>query len=196
MPSGNPATTYINIMYNEFAFRLCWVDLKLPLFEFDTHIFVIFYGDDNAFSVHPCYRHVFNEITLVESMAKIGLEYTTELKQAALVPFRNLTEIEFIKRSFAYDSLSTLWLAPLRLEVVLEIPCWTQRKDSLNIVTDNVTTTIRELSLHPRSIFDEWTPKIIKAYKEFIPFATSKTTWSTSHSLNREVVCKAEYAFN
>jgi len=196
MPSGNPATTYINIMYNEFAFRLCWVDLKLPLFEFDTHIFVIFYGDDNAFSVHPCYRHIFNEITLVESMAKIGLEYTTELKQAALVPFRNLTEIEFIKRSFAYDSLSSLWLAPLRLEVVLEIPCWTQRKDSLNIVTDNVTTTIRELSLHPRSTFDEWTPKIIKAYKEFIPFATSKTTWSTSHSLNREVVCKAEYAFN
>jgi hypothetical protein len=196
MPSGNPATTYINIMYNEFAFRLCWVDMNLPLFEFDSHIYVIFYGDDNAFSVHPCYRHIFNEISLVDSMAKIGLEYTTELKLAATIPFRNLEDIEFIKRSFSYDRLSTLWLAPLRLDVVLEIPCWTKRKDSLNIVTDNVTTTIRELSLHPKEVFEEWTPKIIKAYKDFIPFATSSTTWSTSHSLNREVVSKAEYAFN
>jgi hypothetical protein len=107
-----------------------------------------------------------------------------------------LEDIEFIKRSFSYDRLSTLWLAPLRLDVVLEIPCWTKRKDSLNIVTDNVTTTIRELSLHPKEVFDEWTPKIIKAYKDYIPFASSSTTWSTSHSLNREVVSKAEYAFN
>jgi len=193
MPSGNPGTTSINCMYNEFAFRLAWTKLNLPLEEFDTHLYVIFYGDDNAFTVHPRYRHVFNELTLAGVMDEIGLVYTTELKSTAIFPFRKIGSIEFIKRSFIFDRISTLWLAPLRLDVVLEIPCWTKRKDSLTITTDNVDVAIRELSLHPKDIFDAWVPRIVSCYKEKIPFAQSSKPWNTNHAAMREITCKSEY---
>lgn len=193
MPSGNPGTTSINCMYNEFAFRLSWCKLNLPLHEFDTHLYVIFYGDDNAFTVHPRYRHVFNELTLAGVMKEIGLEYTTELKSTAVFPFRKIGNIEFIKRSFVFDRTSSLWLAPLRLDVVLEIPCWTKRKDSLTITTDNVEVAIRELSLHSKDIFDAWVPAIVACYKDKIPFAQSSKPWNTNHAAMREIVSKAEY---
>lgn len=110
-----------------------------------------------------------------------------------MFPFRKIGNIEFIKRSFVFDRTSSLWLAPLRLDVVLEIPCWTKRKDSLTITTDNVEVAIRELSLHSKDIFDAWVPAIVACYKDKIPFAQSSKPWNTNHAAMREIVSKAEY---
>jgi hypothetical protein len=193
IPSGNPATTYINCMYNEMGFRLSWQSFGLVPSDFSKFIYVLFYGDDNIFAVHPHYRQIINEISLVRAMEKHGLEYTTELKSTATAPFRNLSDVEFIKRSFVYDPVSCLWLAPLRLDVVLEIPCWTTRKGGIDITTDNVGASIRELALHPKPVFDEWTNKLIQSYKKFLPFAAPKDPWCTDHSMMRERVSGSEF---
>jgi len=195
IPSGNPATTYINCMYNEMGFRLSWQSFGLIPSDFSKFVYVLFYGDDNIFTVHPHFRQIINEITLVKAMEKHGLEYTTELKSTATAPFRNLSDVEFIKRSFVYDPESCLWLAPLRLEVVLEIPCWTTRKGGIDITTDNVSASIRELALHPKPVFDEWTKKLIAAYKTFLPFAGPKDPWCTDHSMMRDRVSGSEFYF-
>jgi len=45
------------------------------------------------------------------------------------------------------------FVAPLDIDVVLEIPYWTKTHDSFKIMCDNVENTICELSLHGPSTY-------------------------------------------
>lgn len=194
MPSGNPFTTIINCMYNEFAFRLCWVNIGLPLREFDKKVFVIFYGDDNSFTVSREYRDVFNEITLQPLMDEIGLVYTTELKETATVAFRKIQDIEFLKRSFRWCAAENKFIAPLRLDVVLEIPCWTTKNNGINTTADNVVTTMRELALHPQDVYNKWMPRLRESFEKNYPSVMTTEPLHSSYLTMRETTLKSSWA--
>lgn len=167
LPSGHPFTIVINCMYNHILFRLCWDRLGLPSFDFNKNVYLCVCGDDNIFSVHPDYREYFNELTIVKPMADFGMEYTTELKGTAVSQFRYLDKVEFLKRSFRYEPILGRYVAPLRLDVVLEIPYWTKKVSNRdNITCDNTIETLRELSLHGVVINDAWYPKIVKHFEK------------------------------
>jgi hypothetical protein len=85
---------------------------------------------------------------LPKYLAEIGFKYTTELKDSAISPFRCITDVEFLKRTFRRCKIDNKIVAPLRYEVILDIPLWTRKHDYNDaIVTDNVVTALRELSL-------------------------------------------------
>jgi len=75
--------------------------------------------------------------------------------------------LEFLKRSFRFENLSSRFVAPLRLDVVLEVPYWTKKNSSIrdDIVHSNVQCSLDELSLHGRQVFDQYAPKICAAYQ-------------------------------
>lgn len=161
LPSGNYLTLVLNTIYNHIAFRLCFHDLTGITYDFSKYCYVIALGDDNVFAVHDDYKEIFNEMTLVASMEKIGLTYTTELKQEATTKFRPLDSIEFLKRAFVFDKMQHQYVAPLRLSVVLEVPQWTRRGTKRHeIVVGNVSTAISELSLHPKEVYDKYVKEI------------------------------------
>ncbi len=166
--SGNIMTTELNCLYNIFAFYYAW--LKLHDFGFKClclfHIYVqlVVYGDDNSYTVAQEFIGIFTEKFVSDALIDIGLIYTSETKDGVNSGMRYITEIEFLKRKFVFDNSAWRWVAPLRLNVVLEEFYWTRKKNSreerLNIVKSNVDTALRELALHGPEVFDKYVHEI------------------------------------
>jgi hypothetical protein len=170
LPSGHPLTIIINCIYNHILFRCCWIKLGLVITDFRYRVYLIVCGDDNAYTVHPSVRETFNELSIVAPMAELGMKYTTELKGTAIHKFRKLSEIEFLKRGFREEAYLGRYVAPLRLDVVLEIPFWTKKKgDRDNIAASNLMESLKELALHGQPVYEEWAPKLVKGWETCYP---------------------------
>jgi len=170
LSSGHGSTVFINSLINCLLFRACWMMIMGYTLNFNIYVFLATYGDDVLFTVHGEFRGKFNNITVSEAMSWFGMVYTTGDKSKATLPFRRITEVEFLKRGFYFHPLCYEWVAPLRLDVVLNIPMWTKKCSFKNqIVADNVVVAIRELALHPSTVFNEWRPKICDAYMKMYP---------------------------
>lgn len=178
MPSGNFMTIEINCIYNAIAFGYGYQRIILTIpkqlnfhpGDFCKNVVLVVVGDDNVFTVHPDLRPYMNEITLPKFMAELGLKYTTELKETATLPFRNLTEVSFLKRTWEWDPLLVRYIAPIELDVALEICYWTQSvSDWKLIAAENVVNTLDELSLHSKSIWLKYAPTIISQAKKNYP---------------------------
>lgn len=164
-PSGGPLTAIINSLYNCFVIRMAYLkcasklDNKIEycnLEAFNRFVVPITYGDDNIIGIHSHIKEWFNQVTITESMSSFGLTYTDEAKTGNIVEIRDISEIAFLKRAFVFDPLTYRFVAPLNIDVVMEIAQWTKvGLNSLDITRANVDVTLRELSLHGREIFDE-----------------------------------------
>jgi hypothetical protein len=97
------------------------------------------------------------------------MTYTNETKSGELIALRHLHDIEFLKRSFVWEPIEALYIAPLRLVLILKMIDWTKRKQRVKIACDNVVTSIKELSLHEESVFDFYSNNIIKAFRHAYP---------------------------
>jgi len=196
LPSGHGCTIMVNCLYNMFAFRLSWMNAGLDLNQFSDLCELQVCGDDNIFSVHPSVSSIFNEMSLSGLMAKIGLKYTTEIKETALYPFRDISEVEFLKRSFRWDGDVSRFIAPLRLSVVLEIPNWTKKtKDRDSISVSNINECSRELSLHSRSIFQRYNSKLTQLKERFYPEFDTSLSLYMSYLLKKKLVLATEQYF-
>jgi hypothetical protein len=173
LPSGHPMTTIINTLYNLIVFRMAWCRLN-PLRnrgvgEFEHHVYMVAYGDDNVVSVSDEAVKFFNQNTIPIAMSEFGMTYTTESKdvEAVAPDSRPLEAVTFLKRSFVKDGEDGVYIAPLDLDTVLEIACWTKRgKYSEEITIDNVNTVLKELSLHSKEIFDKYSSMLIEACRD------------------------------
>lgn len=178
MPSGNAMTIEINCIYNAIAFGYCYQrilqsvpkQLNFRTSSFCENVVLIVVGDDNVFTVHPLLREYMNEMTLPIYMAELGLKYTTELKDTAKIPFRDLTEVSFLKRSWKWDPLLVRYVAPIELSVALEICYWTKSvSDWKLIAAENVVNTLDELAIHTKDIWLKYAPTIISQAKKYYP---------------------------
>jgi hypothetical protein len=195
LPSGHPGTIIFNGLYNQFAFRYCWVQMELPIQLFNKHVYLIVQGDDNVFAVVPQYREQFNEITLVPFMKEIGLTYTTETKGNAVYPFRQINEIEFLKRQFIWSDAANTTLAPLRLDVILDIPRWMKMgAHSHSIVISNTVESMRELSLHTKDTFNYWKPIIFDAFRKLGTYEIDERML-LSYEEMQELTCHLELCY-
>lgn len=171
MPSGNALTAIINTIYN--AICLCFafihiIDLnpQLQLRDEDCtkSLRAIILGDDNAVTTIPKLQPYYNEFTLPDILKLINMDYTNELKALAKTPYRSITEISFLKRMWSFDPMCGRYIAPLELDVVLEMSMWTKKgPDWLNIAASNLENTLNELSLHPKEIWDLYYPTLLSA---------------------------------
>jgi hypothetical protein len=170
MPSGNPLTSLINTIYNHVNFRMAYQLAGFHYSTFNDNVFVINMGDDNTFTVSDEVANEFNELKLVQLMEQIGMKYTTEFKDTATVPFRQITEVEFLKRRFRFDSSCNRWVAPMRLEAVFSTLNWTQKGIEGNQITaDKVASAISELSLHGRTTFSKLAPPLLALLRQELP---------------------------
>jgi hypothetical protein len=198
LPSGNPMTAIINTIYTHIAFRACWIIIELPISDFRKCVYLIVLGDDNAFHVHKLYRDRFNEITLCDAMAKVGLVYTTELKTKATVPFRNLSEIEFLKRSWKFDFDLGVYVAPLRLESIANMLNWTKSKSDKSpeqITVDNTFTALRELTLHGYETYQIWYFHLTNLRRKYYPGYSMPSSIGLDYKTLKSNVLSLEFLF-
>lgn len=171
LPSGHPCTTIVNNLYNHMAFNMCWLLLGLPSFgpnSFYRCVYLCVLGDDNIYSVRSDYREAFSEYNVSQTMVKLGLTYTSEIKGeiSSTVALRKITDISFLKRTFKWDKQYKVWIAPLDLDVILDMPNWSKNNPELykDICRTNVETALMELSLHGQETFDKYATCMISAY--------------------------------
>lgn len=196
LPSGHPFTIVVNSLYNHMAFLLCWKKKGLDPRTFYDCVYLCVCGDDNIFTVHPDYRDIFNEITICAPMKELGLTYTTETKGEAIYPFRELEDVEFLKRGFRKEPILGRYVGPLRLNVVLEIPFWTKAtSDRHNIAAGNVIESLKELSLHPREIYDEYSVQIIEAFQSKYSNLKTPKPLVMAYATRQAETCEEEYFF-
>lgn len=124
---------------------------------YNKYIKEITYGDDNLIGVAEVIVDLFNQETVTFFMAILGHTYTDEEKSGKSYKIRDLSEVKFLKRKFVFDKELGRYIAPLDLDVVLEICQWTKKgAQEQTITTSNVDVTMRELSLHPLKVFNKW----------------------------------------
>jgi hypothetical protein len=173
MPSGNPMTAIINTMANNIIIRLCWIDVGLDILLFNTKVFFVSLGDDHVFSVSCEYREIFNEVTLTSAMKNVGFVYTSELKIISTIPFRDITQVEFLKRSFRFERQFNKWVAPIRFDSITEMLNWTKKgRLGDQIAVDNVVNALREISLHEPQFYSIWYPHLKRLLCECYPNLT------------------------
>lgn len=162
MPSGHPMTSFVNCLYNQMLFRLCFTQLvpDIPLSKFDMYVNLQVHGDDNIFSVNDFLKDKFTERHLAMVMSQFGMQYTPEDKTKTLhsINLRNIKDISFLKRGFRISEFDRRFVAPLELEVILDMLNWRSSastwKGDFELLID---TVYRELCLHSDLVFNTWT---------------------------------------
>ncbi|UPT53694.1 MAG: hypothetical protein 1 [Zeugodacus cucurbitae dicistrovirus] len=175
-PSGNPFTVIINSIYNSMILRCAYltivskgikeksIDMSwYSLANFDKHVSVITYGDDNCLNISDDCISFFNQETLTAALLAWGHTYTDEGKTGEVVKYRSLKEIAFLKRKFVYDIGLSKWMAPLDESVIWEMLNWKRvneisAKEALRV---SVATALREMVLHGEEKYNSFVKTLL-----------------------------------
>lgn len=171
IPSGCPITAIVNSIYNSLSMRVVFLDMcpNRTIHDFEKHVAMASYGDDNAVNVSDEIEPEFNQIKAAEGYANIGMTYTDADKESELRPYKKLSEISFLKRFWVHDPYLNFYGAPSTLSSRLDILNWT-RNDNMTDPHENemmtVTSVAYELAYIGEEAFNFWTPLIAKAYHQ------------------------------
>ena len=163
-PSGNPSTAILNSMYNSIACRYVFYTIYSWKTDFNDHVSMIAYGDDNVLNISPLAPE-FNQENMAKGFETIGMVYTDEAKTGELSD-KTLDRVAFLKRTFAYDDKNYFCFAPLALPSILEAFNWIKKSDSEpEIIKQIAENALVELSMHPKHVFDLYSQKIHTALR-------------------------------
>jgi hypothetical protein len=171
LPSGHPLTVIINSLVHEMYLQYCYI-LANPegLFGLQTYYDLVeaqTYGDDGVYSISDVAIGWFNQRTITQAMAAIGLVFTDEHKSQNPLPFRKLEEVSFLKRGFRRSYIDGKFVGPLEMATIIEMPFWTKEGPAPDEITkDNVCTALMELSLHDEDDYDRASEMIIQACRD------------------------------
>lgn len=192
LPSGHPMTITFNCMYLCVAYRCAWVANGNALADFRSNVRLVTYGDDSICSVTPRFADSFNHEKIIYGMSTIGLVYTDASKESDghCPPFKHVSDITFLKRSFDYHDDLGMVVGPLQLSSILERVCWAGRKgDFAELVRDRCDDSLLDLVLHGRDTWEKYGPPIVDAYQRRFGKSLSHTTWDIALLAVRQQMC-------
>lgn len=164
LPSGHPATTIVNSMYNLILFGICYQRLTGSMIKYHERVRVVVLGDDNVVAIDPSIQKVFNQDTITEVMADLGMTYTSEDKDTHVEPIRELANVTFLKRGFRFEDGQVL--GPLSLDTIREMAYWCRNKANMEEITQsNFETALIELSAHGEEVWNTIGEEMIEKYQ-------------------------------
>jgi hypothetical protein len=172
-PSGCPMTTILNCCYHSisarYVFLLCAMKHKpefASLSNYTQYVRHINYGDDDVWNISDDIIEWFNQLSITEAYATIGMEYTDEAKTGNIVAYRSLNDINFLKRTFRWDNIQMRYRAPLALETVREMAMWNRKtSDVYSLTRDVLQDAVVELAQHSEDVFNAELPNFERARK-------------------------------
>lgn len=113
-PSGHPLTVIINSIVNSLYMRYAYhkTNPKREVKTFKENVHLFTYGDDNCAGV-SLLADWFNHTAVAAVMKSIGIGYTMADKKAESVPFININQVSFLKRTWRWDADMNHYLCPL-----------------------------------------------------------------------------------
>jgi hypothetical protein len=125
--SGIALTTIVNCLFNMVLIRYSYMKVvDKTLQNFHTHLSCSFYGDDNLIAVHADIQKVLTMKIYNEHMIDLNITYTTADKKGEPMELVSLEDVSFLKRKFVKDKIYDIYLAPLDINVIQEIPRWSE----------------------------------------------------------------------
>ncbi len=123
-PSGHPLTVILNCIVNSLYMRYCYFVLNPDgeCSSFKENVALATYGDDNAMGVSEKVPW-FNHTALVSVLAQIGVEYTMADKGAESVPYIDISNVSFLKRTWRWDSEIGAFVCPLEEQSIHKMLC-------------------------------------------------------------------------
>lgn len=181
LASGHYLTAIINSIFVNLAFGCTW-QISHKLFTYRTaRLFwktcgIVAYGDDHLVSIPLSKIKKYNQNTMKNLMQQIGLTYTLETKDdISCADYRSIDEVQYLKRKFLFDKNINRYICPLDLSVVLEFPMWNHKcPDPVAQTIVELDKCIEELSLHEKSRWDHWHPKLTECGEMLGHFTTYK----------------------
>lgn len=157
LPSGHPATTYINCCTNlalwYLLFISAWSDPKIRPLDYITPVV---YGDDNVVAVKPAAEFWLTQAFVTTKFGGFGYKYTSEDKDTVVSGVRDLRDVTFLKRGFK-QGIDTSIVAPLEISTILEMVRWVKDPSKVRERTiDNACTALWELSAHTRDVWEDY----------------------------------------
>ncbi|MCW4014247.1 MAG: RNA-dependent RNA polymerase family protein, partial [Candidatus Bathyarchaeota archaeon] len=182
LPSGHPMTVVINSIVSRLMFLSAWSKLTdIPCSEFDDYVEMYVYGDDNILAVSPTVIQQFNQNTLAGFFLEYyDIVYTDDKKSGKIMPdYRSLEEVSFLKRGFRYESAVGRFVAPLDLDVILEMICW-YKKNPLgsDVVKQVVDQALAELALHGEDVYTKYAFRLISASELWLQYAPLEVAYT------------------
>ncbi len=163
-PSGHALTVVINSIVNSIYLRYAWIEIFGDLDGFDDNVRIMTYGDDNIVSVSPQVQDLFNQVTVTNALAKVGLVYTDAAKSGNdAKPFCDEGEISFLKRSFVRGEEGFI-RAPLELKSIHKMlligvhSSKVQEEDRLSSV---LLSSLLEMFQYGRDAFNEHRSRVV-----------------------------------
>ncbi|APG78050.1 hypothetical protein 1 [Wenzhou shrimp virus 5] len=165
-PSGNPLTVIVNSVFQMIMFRYVYLWLKaeqgLPIVcDFRKNVRMVTYGDDGMLSVRERIVEWFNQETITQAFAKCGLTYTDEAKTGKVYKTRPLSEISFLKRSFA--QVDGIWMGALDRDVIYEMCLWTRPKYETLQCQENCAEALKEAVAHGEEFYETFADQLDQA---------------------------------
>lgn len=162
-PSGHPLTVIINGIVGSLRMRYAYEVLSKQnsvdtnVISFDDYVHLRTFGDDNLMNVSTAISW-FNHTTIAKTLGEVDITYTMADKEAESVPYINIKEATFLKRSFRYDEDLKCHLAPIEHESIEKsLMTWVKSKsipkEAQAIAI--IATATREYFFYGRCIFEE-----------------------------------------
>jgi hypothetical protein len=112
-PSGHPLTVIINSLVNSLYMRYAYAKLNGgSVATFKENVNLLTYGDDNSMGVSE-FAPFFTHTNIQKVLGDIGVEYTMADKETESVPYINIDNCSFLKRTWRFDEDVGAYLAPL-----------------------------------------------------------------------------------
>jgi hypothetical protein len=153
-PSGNPGTVIFNSLFNQIIMRMAYLQCKsnagMPLVcDFKDHVSLQTFGDDNVLNISDEAIEWYNQITITESLAELGLTYTDEGKTGTIIKSRTLDDVAYLKRKFVRNQ-NGYFEAPLDPQVCDEMPNWIRGRSGkgAEATLENCEAALREIYFH------------------------------------------------
>jgi hypothetical protein len=160
--SGGPLTIQINTFTVMNWTHYAYIDLYIqhhgcdPTYEtFCSEVTGPVNGDDDLLGVNKATASFFNQRTLAESLAKIGITVVDSAKTgAAMTDWADPNTVQFLKRGFIEDRCGMV-RAPLEQQVLKDMCQWTKRGQNKQQVSREMTTSaLHEWFHHGREAFE------------------------------------------
>ncbi|AYN75541.1 replicative protein [Cragig virus 1] len=161
--SGHPLTVIINSIVNSMYVRSAYksiVQKPLKYFKIDVHLMTL--GDDNILGSK---LDAFNHTSIATHLRSRGITYTMADKDSVSVPFIDIKDADFLKRTFR--ELEGTIVAPLALKSIFKSLCMIVKKGNISDeeqLAQSYLAARREWSLHGEVVFNGCCAKMEKIF--------------------------------
>lgn len=165
--SGCPVTALVNSLITIVFFLMAWMKIfrERKLKEADPrlffqHCYIAAFGDDNVLSVVDKIADVYNPRAIVDALATYNITLTAadkgKFEPGEPIPWRKISEVQFLKRAFTFDRVLNRYCSPLSLGSIQKMICWVKKSpDFTSAWRQNLQNAAVELSQHGPKIYEE-----------------------------------------